>query len=224
MIFSLIQKVSVHVFYLTLFLIPVLADAHVPVIIVQDSLKDIETIPDPELSQAFYGELVGFPHTYEIRATEPFTLFTQILLPDIESSKNNVSGIIIKEKRAGGRVEEITRLRAKDATWETEYEPFGGDTYRKGTSFEAEMGPGVYRIEVNTPDNVEKYVLVVGKREEITIGYFELIGRIADVKVFFGKSKLRVIESPFVYVPLIIMGIGALVFYIWRRKKNGEIV
>ncbi len=223
MSFTFIQKVSIQFFLLALLLIPTMADAHVPSIIVQDSLKDIEMISDPELSQAFYGELVGFPHTYEIRATEPFTLFVEILQPDIDSSKNNISGIIIKEKKAGGRVEEITRLRAGEAMWETEYEPFGGDTYRKGKSFEAEMGAGVYRIEVNTPDNVEKYVLVVGTREEMTLGYFELVGRIVDVKMFFGKSKWRVVESPFVYVPLIIFGIGVLAFYVWKRKKLAEI-
>jgi len=223
MSFSLIQKVSVKVLFFLVLFIPMVVDAHVPNIIVQDSLKDIELVTDPELSQAFYGQLIGFPHTYEIRATEPFTLYAEILLPDIDSSKNNVSGIIIKEQRAGGRVEEVTRLRAREATWETTYEPFGGDTYRKGQSFEAEVGPGVYRIEVNTPDNIEKYVLVLGKREEMTLGYFELIGRIIEVKVFFDKPKWRAIESPFIYVPLVIFAIGVLAFFIWKRKRREEI-
>lgn len=193
-----------------------LASAHVPVLVEQESLRDILIIEDPDLSQAFYGEMDNFPHTFEIRSGKPFMLFTQILVPDIDSAKDNISGIIIKLPESRGRVEEITRL-SLSSPWPSEYEPFGGDSYRMGPSFERELGPGTYRIEVNTPDNVEKYVLVVGKREELTIGYFELVGRIAEVKAFFGKSKLRVVESPYVYVPLLVLlGIGYLLY---RRRK-----
>jgi hypothetical protein len=193
--------------------------AHVPVLVEQDSLEDIHVIEDYNLSQAFYGELDNFPHTFEIRATEPFTLFTKILQPDIESSDGNVSGIIIKLPAERGRVEEVARLSEK-GTWPTEYEIFGGDSYRTGPSFERELGPGTYRIEVSTPDNIEKYVLVVGKREELTIGYFELVGRIAEVKAFFGKSKLRVVESVYVYVPILL--VASVVGYLWYRRRRGQ--
>jgi hypothetical protein len=195
--------------------------AHVPNLVEQATPKDIVTIEDPTLSQAFYGEMRGFPHTYEIRATEPFYLFTKILIPDLEGSGNNVSGIIIKEPENGGRVTEITRLRAKEAAWESEYEPFGGDSYRNGPTFEKELEAGTYRIEVHTPDNVEKYVLVVGTREEMSIGYFETVRRIAEVKEFFGKSKLRAVESPFVYVPLLgLMTVSGIVWYVRRRRVD----
>jgi len=213
------QKIIVTIGVYVAFGVPGAVEAHVPIIMEQDSLKDIAIIEDPDLSQAFYGELIGFPHTYEIRAIEPFTLFTQIMQPDIDSSQNNIGGIIIKERPQGGRVEEVTRLRPSDALWETSYEPFGGDTYRMGPYFEKELNPGVYRIEVSTANNLEKYVLVVGKREEMTLGYFELIGRIADVKVFFGKSKFRVVESPFVYVPLISIVVLIGIFSIHRRRR-----
>ena len=222
-IFNMVSLIRIQIsgiFVGVLLCIPMVVRAHVPNIIVQDSLKDIEVITDPELSQAFYGELSGFPHTYEIQAKEPFTLFTQILQPDIESSKNNISGLVIKDRGRGSRVEKIVSLKATDGLWETSYEPFGGDTYRNGPSFERTLDPGIYRIEVNTPNNVEKYVLVVGKREEMTLGYFELVGRIAEVKVFFGKSKFRVIESPFVYVPVLILGV--IIGYIVYRKRRKE--
>ncbi len=196
------------------------AAAHVPVLVEQESIEDIDTIDDPELSQAFYGTLATFPHTFEIRAEEPFTLYTQILVPDIDSSKNNISGIIIKEPATGGRVEEVARLDEKNAAWTSQFEPFGGDTYRHGPEFEKELEPGIYRIEVHTPDNREKYVLVVGKREEITLGYFELIRRLAGVKLFFEKSQFRIIESPFVYIPLWGISIVALAIYILRIRKR----
>ena len=191
---------------------------HVPVLVTKESPVDKIQIEDPELSQAFYGSMHGFPHTFEIVATKPFTLFTQILVPDIDSSKNTISGIIIKELKSG-RVEEVSPLTAKDAAWEKSYEPFGGDTYRKGPSFEGNLEPGVYRIEVHTPDNLEKYVLVVGKREDLTLGYLELLRRVTEVKEFFEKSQFRIIESPLVYIPLILL-ISAVGVWYGRRKSR----
>lgn len=196
------------------------ADAHVPIIVVEESLSDIFTIEDPTLSQAFYGQLSGFPHTFQIVSEEPFHLFTQILQPDIESSANNISGIIIKEPKSSGRVLEITRLAAKDGEWESTYEPFGGDTYRNGPLFEKDLEAGTYRIEVHTPDNREKYVLVVGQREEMTIGYFELIRRMFQVKNFFEKSPFFIIQSVFVYVPILLIGISGLFFWSRHRRKK----
>lgn len=208
-------------FFLIFFSTAFSAEAHVPVLVSQDSLKDITRIEDPTLSQAFYGQLNGIPHTYEITATEPFHLFTQILVPDIDSSQNTISGIVIKLPEERGRVTEVSRLPSKDASWEPQYEPFGGDTYRQGPQFETELEPGKYRIEVHTPANTEKYVLVVGKREEMTLGYFELLGRLIAVKRFFEKSPIRIVESPFVYVPvggcvLIVLGWW---WFRFRRKK-----
>lgn len=197
-----------------------LVSAHAPFLVTQESLHDIVLIERPEVSRAFYGEMQGFPHTFEIRTTDPFHLYVEVLMPDIDSSKNNVSGIIIKETGNKGRVEEVARLLAKDATWESFYEPFGGDSYRRGSSFERDVDPGVYRIEVSTPDNLEKYVLVVGKIEDSSeVGYFETVRRLTEVKAFFGKSKLRIIESPLVFVPLlVILSIGGALWYVRKRR------
>jgi hypothetical protein len=194
--------------------------AHVPLVVTQTDLHDVVTIEDPDLSQAFYGLLQGFPHTYEFTVTQPMKLFVEVLVPDIESSTNNVSSIIVREVERSGRVTEIARLPAKDAAWESFFEPFGGDSYRRGPRFEAGIEPGKYRVEVHTPDNVEKYVLVVGKREEFAgIGYFELLGRIAEVKVFFEKPRISIVQSPFVYIPLIIILIAFGALWYWRKKR-----
>lgn len=199
--------------------------AHVPLVVEQESLHDITVIEDADLSQAFYGTLTDFPHTYEIRAKEPFHLYAEVLVPDIEGQENVVSGIIIKETGHKGRVEEVTRMLAKDASWESFFEPWGADSYRKGGVFERDVEPGVYRIELSTPNNHEKYVLVVGKREDFwAIGYFETIGRLMDVKTFFGKSKFRVIESPLVYVPLLTIALIILVIWMVRRKRDPSVL
>ncbi len=193
-------------------------DAHELNLVSQESVNDITIITDPILSQAFYGKLQNFPHTYEIQSDVPFRLFTQILVPDIETSQNNISGVIIKLPEKQGRVTEIAQLNARDAEWNSEYEPFGGDSYRKGPLFEADLDSGTYRIEVHTPDNAEKYVLVVGLREEMTIGYFSTLERLIKVKEFFDKSPIRIVESAFAYIPLaVILLIAGLVWY----RKHG---
>jgi hypothetical protein len=211
---------STLVLSLAILALPLLAKAHQPYMVNQESLLDIEKVDDPALSQAFYGDLDGFPHTYEIRAEEPFTLSMQILQPDLESSLNNISGIIIKEGAKRGRVIEVARLSAKNARWESDFSAYTGDSYRQGPALTKELDPGVYRIEVNTPDNLEKYVLLLGTREDRTIGYFELLGRLVEVKRFFEKPAISVIQSSFVYAPLFfVFGLAAL-WYAWRRKRT----
>lgn len=209
---------------LALFLFSALpVEAHIPVLVEQNSLHDITQIVDPELSQAFYGTLTNGPHTFEIKSAEPFHLYVQVLVPDIEGVPNTISGIVIRETGFRGRVSEVARLLAEEATWESFFEVWGGDRYRKGSEFERDVESGVYRLEVSTPDNKSQYVLVVGKREDFnSLGYFETVKRIAEVKSFFGKSKLRVIESPLVYVPLCILMVFVIGYMVYRRKIRQE--
>ncbi len=192
--------------------------AYIPEVIVEKNLLDVYQISDPELAQTFYGELVDFPHTYQIIATEPFYLFVQISVPEMGTSSAIVSGIIIKEPVGKGRVEEITRLTARDAVWEKDREWWTMDAYQKGPFFEKELGPGTYRIEVHTPNNREKYILKVGTREEMALGYFETVSRIADVKSFFDKTPLRTVESPLIWLPTLFSSVGIFLFI--RRKHR----
>jgi len=142
----------------------------------------------------------------------------EIRVPDIEGVVKNISGIIIKEKNTGG-VEEVSRLSASDATWDPIYEYFDGNSYLLGPSFESRVQAGVYRIEVNTPDNLEKYVLVIGRADSTEkIGFFEKISRIADTKVFFGKSQVMIIESPLVYKSLIVLIFTLIIIFVIVRK------
>ena len=192
------------------------AHAAMPEVIIQESLSDITSIKDPTRAQTFYGNLVDFPHTYQIVATKPFHLFVQIKVPDIDSSTNNLFGIIIKEPTGKGRVEEIVRLKGQEASWESSFDWWSMDSYRMGPIFDQDLGPGTYRIEVSTPDNREKYVLAVGTQNELSFDYFEAIRRLMEEKVFFEKSRFRIVESPLVFVPL--FGVGGMVILWYRRR------
>ncbi len=195
------------------------AYAYVPVLVTQESLSTISTIEDPTLLQGFYGELTGFPHTFEIRAENAFLLRVEVNAPDLPKNTNTLSGIIIKEQKRG-RVEEVTRMEGKSASWEVVEDGLSGANYRTGTTFEKELDSGVYRIEVHTPDNLEKYMLMVGTRDEMEIGYFELLRRLVDVEHFFERSAFWIIESAYVYIPLLMLlcclGIGV---YVWRMRR-----
>jgi hypothetical protein len=186
----------------------------------QASLHDITTIEDPSRSQQLYGVLDGFPHTYEINIREPLLLHTEILIPDVQNATGNVSVIIIKETGSRGRVTEVARILARDATWESFFEWWGGDRYRRGGKYDAELAPGVYRIEVSTPDNVSPYVLVIGTQEASHIvRYFDLLTRVGDVKEFFGKSRWTMIGSALVYGPLLVIIGVSLCWFLYRRRK-----
>ncbi len=199
------------------------AEAHNPILIETPDQSDVLLLETPTISQAMYGELVGFPHMYEFYTKEPMRLFVEVLVPDTGSERGSMSGIILRAVERG-RVQEVARLRAVDATWESFYEPYGGDRYLRGDSFDADIEPGLYRIEVSTPENFGKYVLAVGTIEKFSFGdYFALVKKIAAVKVFLGKSSLRAVESPFVYVPLVFFG-GIIGLWWYRRKRRKSAV
>jgi len=193
------------------------AQAYVPVLVTQESLIDITPITDPELEQVFFGELTGFPHTYEIEAKTPFTLVIGVHTPDLETNTNTASGIVIKETTRG-RVEEITRLTGTEASWNVVRDTLSGGRYREGLSFESQLDPGVYRIEIHTPDNREKYQFAIGTREEMTIGYIELLRRIISVDKFLERSVFWIITSPYVYWPL--FGLVSVCMSAWYLRRR----
>lgn len=200
--------------------IPVIAGAHNPKIIETPTQHETLPLNDPAISQALYGTLEKYPHMFEFAVSQPVDFFAEILVPDLESLQNNVSGILLRVN-LNGSVSEVARLRAREASWESFYEPFGGDHYRRGSSYRGVLDPGLYRIEVSTPDNIGKYVLAVGTEEDFSgTSYWELLRTLVRVKVFFEKSPLRIVESPFVYGPL--LGLGTLSgagWWIFRRRR-----
>jgi hypothetical protein len=200
------------------------AQAYYPLGVEQTSLKDVVEITHPEHEQIYFGDLSGFPHTYEIRSLKPFDLYLEIRIPDIEDLPDNVSGIIVREKEFGG-VEEIARLRASDAAWNRLYEEDTNDWYRVGGVFEEQVSAGVYRIEFSTPDNIEKYVFTIGRGEpREPLGYFEKVQRLFALKVFFEKSVFSTLTSSLVYIPTIVLVLIIIATVFVRRRRSTDVV
>jgi len=172
--------------------------------------------------QYFLGELDGFPEMYEIVFEATTTLSLAIRAVDDSGSDSlKLSGLIIRDKTVRG-VEEIARLRADDALWEEARDPVSALTYFAGSDFLEEVPPGTYRIEVSTPNNTGKYILVFGD-SAISTPYGTTLGSVAATYDFYGVSKLGMIRSPLIFYPLgIIVLIGLIVgtWHLQRKRKN----
>ena len=194
------------------------ASAHQPEFPEPKNVNDILNVENFNLSRAYYGELVGFPHVFAVDVTERQPLFLEILLPDIEPVEYKPSVIIVRKEKRG--VSEVARMLPASGSWVSFREPFGNDKYLRGLSYEEELEPGNYLVEVSTATGYGKYVLVVGKEEKFSIwNYFSLVSDIARVKRFYGKSSFRAIESPLVFVPVLIL-VSSLWFWHYRRKQK----
>jgi len=211
-------------FLVVLVLLPIQATlAYIPVRMEQAANTEAVPIDNPEEEQMFFGQLESAPHTFQITSETPFHMYVEVRVPDIDSSSNNVSGTVVRETKPGS-VEEVARLRAKDAEWNRVYEKFEGDHYRVGSTFESELDAGTYFVEVSTPDNIEKYVLIIGREDaHQDIGYFEKVAKIADVKSFFEKTQLSVLGVATVYRPVILVGVLLVLILLFLRRRKRSV-
>ncbi len=117
-------------------------------------------VNDPEVSKAYYGELVGSPASYHIKTTAPFDMYVAILVPDIPGVDTDYTVQIYRYE------DHIATLSGPEHEWKRFFEPFGGDRYLRGPEFRESVRNGRYEIYVWSPDNRGKYVLVIGEKEE----------------------------------------------------------
>ncbi len=165
------------------------ASAHQPVYVGgQTSI----TVPDPEVSKAYYSELHGQPAIYTIKSEKEFSLYLNILSPDIPGASKDFSVSVVD-----GNGKAITTLSEPATSWQKWYEDFAGDWYWKGPEFKATEPAGTYTVTVSSLSNRGKYVLAPGEAEVFTVaGTPNTIGEIYTVKtLFFGKKGLSVFEG-----------------------------
>lgn len=208
-----------------LLLVPGAALAHQPRI-VESGPVDIR---QPEVSQAFYGELAGAPVEYRIQSAETFRLYVGILVPDIPGVRKDISAEIYRITPNGN--ETLTLLDGKTFEWKPFFEEFARDDYFWGPEYKAEdsqkgvepngrMVPGgTYVIKVFSPTNQGKYTLATGDLEEFPLK--EIINAamtVPEIKArFFGESPLRIILSPFGWGYVLVLYVFAFVFgFIYR--------
>ena len=185
----------------------------------QPRLVDVQTtifVSLPEISKAYYGKLAGQPVIFHIKAQESFKLYVNLLVPDIEGVEKNVSAKILKD----GAV--LAVLEGPLFDWKQFHEPFAGDDYFRGPEFSAIQEPGIYQIEVYSPDNQGKYVLAIGDKESFPLG--ELVNAYLILprlkSEFWGKSPFSAYNNIMgIFLGIILLAVAVvLVIGIWLTR------
>jgi hypothetical protein len=174
---------------------------------------------DIETEAEYLGTLAGDPHMYEFTIGIESKLVLELVQLDV-ATPVPFSLITVKQNNQNAGVVEVGRLRAKDITWEKTYDKGLALSLLQSQKFEADLKPGIYRVEVSTPDNFGSYMLTIGN-SRLSAGYFENVGHVYTIQQFFGKSFLRIFISAYVYIPLgFLLMIGILIFTRKRKLKN----
>jgi hypothetical protein len=152
---------------LVLFLTISAVSAHQPRLVIgaNASHENPIVIQNPEVSQAFYGELQGQPNYYQIKSDNPFKFYLNLLVPASPGIPPDFISAQVLD--SSGNV--IMTIDGTKSTWESYFEEFGGDNYLKGPEARADLPAGTYYIKVFNTDNQGKYNIAVGEIESFPI-------------------------------------------------------
>jgi len=177
--------------------------------------EDFTHIKNPEVSQAFYGELDGFPEKFQIKSDNPFMLYVGILVPYLDNIDKDISVEINSGK-------DKFSLNGLEHEWTEFYEEYAGDAYYEGPEMKQQVSEGIYDIVVFSPDNKGKYVLVVGQKEEFPFNeMIKTMRSLPRLKIFFEKSPLTAFVNMvgfFLFITYI-MTAGTILILIWLIRK-----
>lgn len=208
-------------FLTLLFLLPTQVFAFTPTFVSPVTVDDHIAVTQMGTPYSFFADLQNFPHTYEVVIVEPTVVSVQILVPVMDGALPDRSGIIVKKEKRG--VSEVVRMHYREALWAEVTDKSTGDTYLEGGSFEGELEPGTYLVEVSTGENLGKYVLQIQKGvlvESEKRGYFATLTDVAKIKNFFEKPVIAVFQSPSYYIPLMLLLLVGLFGYRTYKKKH----
>jgi hypothetical protein len=218
------KKTFFRIFLLTTFFVGCgLAFAHQPRLVKVD-----ETIVNnPEISQAFYGELKGGPHIFIIESDTVFQFYAGILVPDLPDANTGISVLIKKIPVEGGAEEIISLLDGNNFKWEKFHEEFANDDYLWGPEYrDPEALAGKYIIEVFSSGNKGKYSLAIGETEQFPLS--EIVNTVITLpqikSEIFGKSVLTSFLNPiglFIFGPIVgVVIIILLTIFLIKRIKR----
>jgi hypothetical protein len=186
-------------------------------------VKVEETIvKNPEISQAFYGELKGNSHIFIIESDSVFKFYAGILVPDAPDANKGISVLIKRDD------EIISLLDGSNFEWKKFHEEFANDDYLWGPEYrDPEASAGKYVIEVFSSENKGKYSLAIGEAEQFPLP--EIINTVITLPQIksdiFGKSMLTSFFNPiglFIFGPVIgvIVIILLIIFVVKKIKKR----
>jgi hypothetical protein len=133
---------------------------------VNSSMTNPIVVKNPEISQAFYGSLTGQPDYYQISSNKTFELFVNILVPQ----SPGISSDFVSAQITDSSGKTIALLNENNTDWTPMFEPFGGDYYLQGPTFDQNVSAGTYYVKVFNKNNIGKYSLAVGGIESFPPG------------------------------------------------------
>lgn len=204
------------VFLLTGLIITSPALAHNPRIV--DNQGDIISILNPDISQAFYGELNGDSALFSINLEKDQDVYFGILVPDLPNIQKDKSVVVVAKDQI------FVNLDGESFNWTKFHEEFANDNYFTGPEEKVNLKTGEYLIVVSSPNNLGKYVLVVGEKESFTLK--EIWNTIITLptlkKDFFLKSSFFAFTNKiglFIFGPIILLIATITTIIILRKKK-----
>ena len=199
--------------------LPLIALAHQPRLV---ESRGIIQVQNPEISQAFYGQLDGIYQDFKINSAESFNLYVNILAPDLPMLKTDMSMEVFKLMPA---TTSLAVLDGVNFNWTKFYEPFAGDDYLKGPEFRREVSAGQYLIRVFSSNYKGKYSLAIGEQESFSLDdIWQALTILPTLKKdFFNKSPWTMF---FNYIGLYLLGtllvLAAVIFLVWRGIKKSK--
>jgi len=198
-----------------------MVSAHQPRLNTETAVSTQPIIVDnPEISQAFYGELNGKPAYYQINSDKPFQLYVNLLVPTSPGQGGEFVSAEITD--TSGNV--VIFLNGPNSNWTPYFEEFGGDYYLKGPEATLEVPAGVYNIRVFNSQNQGKYSIAIGKIESFPAN--EAITALFTLPLlkeqFFGKP----VTTLFFEILGIILALGSLMTLLTlmvKSRKSEEI-
>lgn len=186
------------------------AEAHKPRII-ED--QQVTIVRDPDVSQAFYGQLNGRPAHFIIDSSAAVSLYSELTV-----ANNANSGRDWRLTISGNNLHRsITSNR-----WRVFDEPFGGDSYLIGPQFQGAVSRP--RITVSRPGNQGRYILVIGRAESFTpIDAVKAVYQIALIRRYWFNHSWpsAIIARPLPLALLLLMPLFLLLclILIWLRRR-----
>jgi len=161
--------------------LPLVCSAHLPRLVVgqNPNLNNPIAIQQPEISQVFYGKLIGDDQYFSFNLPKQSKILLGLLIPIDEKDWPNLE-LIGREGKKEFLAGNFTKVY---------FENFSGDYYLQGPEQTYDLSAGGYVIKIRNSTDMGRYALVIGQTESFTV--FETIKTYLTLPFvkerFFGK-------------------------------------
>ncbi len=199
-------------------MLPLLVAAQVSFVAVERPYDSYQLLDDIPRQQTLYGDLQGFPELFQFTVTATTTIPITLRAIDADEHGPLFSLILVRDESQRG-VREISRLAARETTWDTYRDSRTRMLYLAAPTLAPTLVPGTYRLEVSTPDNEGRYQLVFGD-DPPRLGYVATWRTIRAIHDFHGYGPPHMLRTSHALLPLLTLLIIVGIFGTWRYARR----